>query len=269
MNNDKFKQDMRNTFNNEVPDPLENIKSDPRFFVPQKNTGFSLRGISNKKVFAGILSVFVLTLIIVTSLSRLSTPVVASTVTIDINPSIIVTLDEEDNVINAKGLNNDGETVIDKDTTYRGMTIEEFIDILVKHLEDNEYITDAEDAYNIILFNIDTNNESKKAQIQQRFQNEFSRLLNNNSAGYWLLNSDDIELTNEQRRQIREQSQLSTQTQARLVLVYRLNSLQDDYTVEELSDMTLIQLYNLYLEHETLDNLPDYDDMPGNKWNKK
>lgn len=263
MKKESFEKDLKELFESDIPDPLSRIKQDPRFRIPEKNTGFSLSNLLNRKVFISVLSVFILALVVVTSLSRVSEPIVAATVTIDINPSIVVTLDENDFVINASALNDDAETVLSKDVTYQGLTIEAFIDILIEQLETTDYIVTTEGDYNIILINVDSDDETKLTKIQDRFKNQIDKKMNSINADHWVLDSDDIELTEEEEVQFKNQFKLSTQSQARLVLIYRLSLIQDEYTSDELLDMSLVNLYKLYIENESPDNLPDYNSMPG------
>lgn len=260
--NNHFEKDVNDTFYENVPDILSQIKSDPRFKVPEKNTGFSLNPFSNKKVFAGLLSVFILTLIIVTSYNHLSEPVVASTVTIDINPSIIVTLDKDDYVINVTGVNEDGEEILDRDIKYSGLTIEELVDILIVKLQNSNYIVTTTDDYNIVLINVENNDAEKQQWIKQQFSNKFEEKLSKNNADYWVFDSDTIPVDDQNFQNFKSHNKMSTETKARLTLIYRLSVIQDEYTVQELKNMTVRELYTIYIEYEDQQYLPNYDQMP-------
>jgi hypothetical protein len=269
MKKDPFEKELKEFFVSDVPDPLNRIKQDPRFKVPDKDTGFSLHNLLNRKVMVSVLSVFILSLILVTSINRFSEPVVATTVTIDINPSIVITLDEDDFVIKAVASNDDAEVVLSRDITFKGLTIESFIDVLIERLDNTNYIITSSDDYNIILINVDSTNDTRTTQIQARFKNQIDKKMNSLNASHWVLNSDDIKLTEQQQQQFNQQFKLSTQSQARLTLIYRLSLIQDEYSSEELLKMSVINLYNLYIEYENETNLPNYDSMPGRNTHKR
>lgn len=263
MKKEVFEEDLKELFTGVVPDPLQSIKQDPRFKVPEKKVGFSIGNLLNRKVLVTAFSVFLLALVLITSINRFSEPVVASTVTIDINPSIVITLDKDDYIINVTASNADAEIVLEKDVRYKGLTIEAFVEILIQRLEETNYIVTSGDDYNVILINVDSEDETISTQIQARFRNEIDKRMNAINASHWVLNSDDITLTDEETQEFKQQFQNSSQSKARLVLVYRLSLIQDEYTSDDLLDMSLIELYNLYIEYETPENLPDYDTMPG------
>ena len=63
-----------------------------------------------------------------------------STITLDINPSIEISLDKEEQVIKIKALNNDAKSIVGKE--YNNKTIDETFELLVKKLIDNDYIND-------------------------------------------------------------------------------------------------------------------------------
>lgn len=267
----EFEQEVLETFNADVPDPISKIKSDPSFRVPPKPTGFNVFEFFKNKKVIGALSAIIFSLIIVASISRVAAPVVASTVTIDINPSLVITLDSNDRVITVTGLNDDAEAILDSEKSYKGMSIEEFVDVLIVLLDDSDYIVNNTDDYNIVLINVDSENESKTSVIQERFSTKINQNMRNLNASCFVLNSDDIDLTNDDREFVKSQFQSSNQTQARWVLIYRLSNIQDEHTVDELKDMTLVELYNIYIMYEDIDNLPNYDNMPGirNRFNQK
>jgi hypothetical protein len=253
---------IQNSFNEVVPDPIHQIKSDPRFRVPEKPSGFSLSSLLNKKVYASILSILLLAVILITSLNQLTEPVVASTITFDINPSIVVTLDEDDNVINATGLNDDGNLVISRDIKVKGLSIDEFIDLLVLRLEETNYILSSDDDYNIILISVENNDNETQELLKTKIQTRLNSKLEQYNQNHWVLDGDSIPTNNFNLNQFKTEHNLNNQSNARVALIYRISELQDLYSIDELSAMSIKDLYSIYLEHEDTQFFPNYDKMP-------
>lgn len=262
MNESKFKDDIKNTFESQVPDVLHQIKASPKFAVPKRNHLLSRWIVKPNKAVVSLFSIFVVVLIVLFSIRQLRDPVAASTVTLDINPSIVITLDEDDNVISVSTVNNDGETVIEKNIRYRGLSIEEFVDILVRRLEALGYIVTTDAETNIILIEVDAENTTIRNRVETAFKTRLNTKMEEFGAPHWVLNSREIRLV-EQHDELRDRMIVERYTRAKLTLVYRILELDDSYTKEDLIELTVRQLYNLYINLEDPENLPDPDQMPG------
>ena len=75
---------------------------------------------------------------------------VVSTITLDINPSIKVNLDKNNKVINVKAVNNDAKKIVSKE--YKNKTIEEFFDLLVVKVIENDYVDSSYNNLGIIIY---------------------------------------------------------------------------------------------------------------------
>ncbi len=266
MNKKKIKDRMRETFESEVPDVLSKIKASPDFYIPEKHqTVFGLRRFFNKKMALSLMSVFVIALIVVSMINRNNDPVVASTLTLDVNPSIEITLDEDDFVIAVSAINDDGDEVVQKNIKYLGMTLDEVLEVLVDRLNELGYIVTTVDDSNIILIEVSSDNEVRRQRVEELLKAKLQTEMNKHSNSNWVLNSRDIQLTEEQRTRINQDSRLGTYTRAKLTLMYRINSLDSSNTLRELEQLNIRQLYNIFIELEDPDNLPDYNQMPGRR----
>jgi len=265
MNDDQMRKRIKETLEADVPDVLSQIKASPDFYVPQKRSGFSLQNIFKNRIAVSLMSIFVITLLIV-GVSRTATPpVVASTVTLDINPSIEIKLDEDDNVISVAAINYDADEVVQKNIKYKGLTIEQVLDILIPRLEALGYIVSSTDETNVILIEVDSNNESIRARVEAAFQTKLNTQLNRYGADHWVMNSRDITLTDGEQSLLEVDPRLRFVSRAKLTLAYRINALDDSYELADLVPMTVRELYTLFITLENPDNLPEYDDMPGNR----
>lgn len=261
MDDNKMKNKIKETFNSEVPDVLSKIKASPDFQVPQNETGFSLRKLFSRKLTMMLTSVFVVVIMLSVVIGRTNN-IVASTVTIDVNPSIEITLNRNDNVIGVTALNDDGEEVIEKDVKYKGLSIDDALEIIVKRLHELGYVVDTDTQNNVLLITVDSRNAEKKTKIQEKFNERLQKELEKYNDSHWVFDEDDFNLTDEQIRQIRNNDLLNQYSYTKIALAYKINELQPNYTLRKLSELTVRQLYNLYIRLEDPNNLPNKDKMP-------
>ncbi len=261
MNDQKFKEHVQETFNSEVPDVLGKIKASPEFRVPEKEKGFSLRTVFNKRFTLSFTSAFIVLLIAVIMLNRDNT-VVASTITLDVNPSIEITLDEDDFVIDVVAINDDGDDVVQKNINYKGLTLDKAIEILVERLNELGYIVTSTDANNIVLVEVSSDDEDIKTRLETAFQTKLQTELNKYSQSSWVMKTSEIKLSEQQIAQIRQSQYVNQMTRAKLMLIYRIRELDDTYLIRDLVEMNISELYDIFIQIEDHSNLPDYDKMP-------
>ena len=245
MNHD-MKKIIKESFT-KTPDVLESIKKDSRFRIPEKthNSIFSLMKINRYKMtFA---SIFILLLLVVLGINlNTNTQVYASTVTIDINPSIEITLDENDLVISIRALNDDGETMIERNIQYQKMNIDQVMSVLIKRAIDLEYITEDE-IDNIIYIHVEGSSDSVKERVRQHIEESiYQEMIYRNRQGR-VIRSDQFDLTLEQRNQIQSKALELGITPGKMIYIFSIDSLDidDEYTLEELAQMNMRQLYRI------------------------
>lgn len=99
--------------------------------------------------------------------------VVASTVSLDVNPSIQITVNEKERVLDVKALNKDAETVIG-DMDFKGSSIDVVINALVGSMLRNGYLNELA---NSILISVDNADKAKGAVLQKKLTEEVNNLL--------------------------------------------------------------------------------------------
>ena len=265
MNDNQFKHQIKQQFEQEVPDVLNQIKASPQFRVPPKERVFDRLFGRPNKALATLVGVFVVSLILVFSIRQLSDPIVASTVTLDVTPSIVITLDEDDNVISVTTLNDAGEEVLQRNIRYRGLSIDEVVDILVTRLEALGFIVTTDTDTNVILIEVDSKNATIQARVEEAFRNRLNDKMDQFDAPHWVLNARDIPLDDDHAQEFQHGPVMNLQTRARLTLVYRIHELDDSYVIDDLLEMRIRDLYDLFISLEDPDNLPDYNQMPGHR----
>jgi hypothetical protein len=260
MKKSKFEEMITTSFKSETPDVLDKIKSSDQFYVPEKVKKYDFSRFFNKRLSYSLASIFVLAIVLFSVLSSgTEVPaVVASTVTIDINPSIQITLDEDDNVINVSAINSDGEILIDRDIIYKGMSLERAIEIIIAAAIREDLIVDgAEDNY--ILIDVASNRADIKARVEAaleaKIQAEMSRL----SRQVEIARENRDELTADQIDDLKNNADQFRLSPAKLHLINRIIEADDSYTILLLKDYSIKDLYALLRQVS-----PEDDDSPGN-----
>lgn len=267
MEDKNIKSKLKDTFNSEVPDVLSSIKASPDFRIPTKEEGFSLRNILNRRLVFTFTSIIVIALIFSVGFAR-NNLVIASTVTMELNPTIEISLNRQDYVVKVTAINDDGDEVIERDVTYRGLTIDEALEILVERLNELGYVVDTDDVNNIILIEVDGKSEAIKERIQTAFETKLQYELEKYNKSHWVFDQDDFELTDEQLRLIKNHELLEKMSATKLALVFRINTLEPSYSLATLARTSLRDLYDLYITLEEDDNLPNRSNMPDPKNNQ-
>lgn len=110
-------------------------------------------------------SVFCLMIVALLSIfgEGMATNKVAAYVTMDINPSIEVGIDENENVIEVRGINDDGLELL-QDLAYEGITLEAFSDLIVQRIELGHYLDSGK--ANIIIASTVMNKNQKDYEIE-------------------------------------------------------------------------------------------------------
>jgi len=265
MNNDNFKNKLKEEFSRTTPDILDKIKSDSRFEVPAKEEKsrifdfFKLRSVRYSLV-STFMIVIVAALLFTGSTS---TQVYASTVTLDINPQLQFTLDEDDTVIEVEALNDDGDEIFINNVKYKKMTITEVIEHIVDRLERNGYIVDNED--NVVMIYVDGTSDAVKERVLNKVQTNMNASIQARNKAVKFIKSNDYDITVAEAKVILELSEDYKINPGRLILIQQIRKIDDSYTIRQLGRLTMRELYNLEKDlKDAEDNTRPYNDNNGN-----
>ena len=260
MNKSKFEERITTSFKSETPDILDKIKSSDQFYVPDKVKKYDFSRFFNKRLSYSLASVFVLAIVLFSVLTSGTSldPVVASTVTIDINPSIEITLDEDDNVINITAINSDGELLIDRDIKFRGLSLDETIEIIIAEAIVRGFIVDdTED--NIILIDVSSEELDIKARVEQALEVKITSEMAKVARAVQVRRENREDLTEDEVEELKDDASQFRISLAKLHLINQIIDEDDTYTIEDLKDLSVRSLYVI------LNNLVPEDDItPGN-----
>lgn len=98
---------------------------------------------------------------------------VASTVSLDVNPSIEIFVNQKEKVLDVKANNEDGQIVIG-DMDFKGNSLDITVNALIGSMLKNGYINELA---NSILVSVNNNDPQQSAQLQQKLTDEINALL--------------------------------------------------------------------------------------------
>lgn len=259
MEKQNFKFKIKESLNERTPDILSKIKNSSEFKVPVKQKRSLSDYFSYRKMSYSLASVFVLAILVsLVFSSRASAPVVASTITVDINPSIQITLDENDFVINVTAVNDDGEAIISHDIKYRGLTLDRCLEIIIEKAHEEGFIVNSTEE-NVILIRVDSENAEIKtrieAQVEIKLQNEVSRY----AQLVRIIKENGGDITQEELKTLIDIANENRISVAKLLLINKIVVLDDSYTLLDLKDEGIRDLYILhYRLLAPIDNIDDF-----------
>jgi len=267
MEKHDIKYRIKESFDERTPDILNSIKNSREFRLPVKTKKSLSDYISFKSFSFSLATVFVLAILVTLVFSsQPATPVVASTITVDINPSIQITLDDEDKVINVTAINIDGEEILSNNIKFRGLSLDETIEILIEAAYNHGFIIETNDE-NIILISVDSNNEEIRERLESQLERKIANEVNKYASIVRVIKERNPNVTDEQIKTLADTAKENNMTVAKLLLIRTIISLDSTRSLDELKDFSIRELYRIKykLLNPTEDDTPsNNDDTPGN-----
>lgn len=175
MANKDTEQKIKQAFSNAVPDIRDSILSDCK---SQKGAVIIMTD-TNKRTFstrhlAGIAAAFVL---LIGGMAGFRTYranySVASTVSLDVNPSIEIEVNKKETVLAVNPRNEDAQIVVG-DMDFKGSNLDVTLNALIGSMLRNGYLNELA---NSILISVDNQDPVKSAELQERLANEINAVL--------------------------------------------------------------------------------------------
>ncbi len=243
MKDTEINAKVRQAFSGAVPDVLESVLSDCR---EQKGTVVLMTESKKNnrwaKVVAGIAACLVLLLGGGFGLRAYNINYsVDSTVSLDVNPSIQITANEKERVLEVIPLNDDASVVIG-DMDFSGSDLDVVINALIGSMLKNGYLSEMA---NSILISVDNNDPVKSAQLQERLAQEVSSLLQTDTFSGSVLSqtiTDDAALS--------AMAETYGITVGKAQLIQEILNTSTGHTFEELAPLSINEL-NLILSTGT------------------
>ncbi len=158
---------------------------------------------------------------------------VSSTVSLDVNPSIQITVNEKERVLEVKALNKEGGIVIG-DMDFEGSDIDVTMNALIGSMLRKGYLNELA---NSILISVDNNDPAKGEQLQEKLTEKVNELLE--SDGFFGAVLGQTIRENGNLQQLAEQYGI---TQGKAQLIQQILDSTTGHTFEELAPLTINEL---------------------------
>lgn len=170
---------------------------------------------------------------------------VASTVSLDINPSIEIRVNRKERVLDVVPLNEDGRIVVG-DMDFAGSDLDIAVNALVGSMLRNGYLNELS---NSILISVDGGDTAKNSQLQEKLSAEISSLLETDTFSGAVLSqtvtADDA---------LRSLADTYGITVGKAQLVQQIMNASPLYTFESLAGLSINELNLLLESHSTPEN---------------
>lgn len=158
---------------------------------------------------------------------------VDSTVSLDVNPSVIIQINKQEKVLDVLPLNDDGRTIV-KDLDFKGSDLDVTVNALVGSMLRNGFL---DDLANSILVSVDNDNEKAAADLQKRLSAEIDSILTTDAFSGSVL-SQVVEKDDE-LESLAEKYGISV---GKAQLIRRITTQNTAYNFEDLVGLTINEL---------------------------
>ncbi len=231
---------IKNAFTAATPDVLDSVLSDCR---EMKGTVIVMkkekRSLPYIKYFAAAAACLLLVLGGILSFRIYDMNYsIDSTVSLDVNPSIQITANKKERILDVVGLNEDGKKVIG-DMDFKGSDLDVAVNAIIGSMLRNGYLNDLA---NSILISVDNSDPAVSSALQERLTQEVNSLLQTESFTGAVLSQTISD--NENLEQLKNQYGITTGKAQLIQEILKNDSL---HTFEELVPLSINEL-NLLME---------------------
>lgn len=244
MTNREAEQKIKQAFLNAVPDIRDSVLSDCQ---NQKGAVTIMTDIKRKNPWprrlAGIAAAFVLLIGGVTGFQVYQANyTVASLISLDVNPSIEIQVNQKEQVLAVNARNEDAKIVVG-DMDFKGSSLDVTINALIGSMLRNGYLNEMA---NSILVSVDNQDPMKGAELQERLASEINEVLQTGS-----FNGAVLSQTISADSSLRELSDTYGITLGKAQLIQQIISQNTFYSFEDLVPLSINEL-NLLSESGNL-----------------
>jgi uncharacterized membrane protein YkoI len=247
MKNNEMESKIKKAFTQETPDVLDSVLSDckaqkGKVIVMERKIKMSRWA----KRTVAVAAVFLLMIGSVFGYRIYDTNyAVASTVSLDVNPSIEVLVNQKEKVLSVNPINEDGKIVVG-DMKFAGNSLDVTINALIESMLRNGYL---DELANSILVSVDNEDPQKGVQLQNKLTEEINSLLKTGSFEGAVLSQ--VVSSDDSLKKIADQYGI---TPGKAQLIRKIISQNSLYTFEMLVPLSINEL-NLLIGSSSLDEV--------------
>lgn len=245
MNNDKLYNQIKQLAEKDVPDLRQRIKQDQRF-IRQEKPSLLKRLIHRPSLLMGTFSLAIILMIFVT-VGLPQQLEASSSIFIEINPSVQIDLDEEDQVLKVIPLNEDARRLLEDLDNLEKLDVLVAVDAIIeKAIEKGHLSAD----HPVVLYDVISDSQTLLERLNDRIQAQIPAI-----AQQRLPNLDMVR-GNAHSRPDDPGSNLPTpgHTMRHNLILDILEAYPDEYTYEELSSLSMGELRRLITNQDSSDN---------------
>jgi len=225
----------------------------------------------SKKIMVGVACLLIM---ITASYSVVGYARPVTFVTMDINPSVELLLNRYDYVLKARGLDENGKTIVGDGRALRNVTLKSALSLLISRAKDFQYLNKEQNTVMITVSNINDHVSQTEEQIKEIVTEEIASQTQSSQDN----NTNAIEESSETKKENdnglnviventtikkhREAKQMNI-SQGRLVLYEKLKEINPEATLNHIKEASVAQILHEIME-EKLVNYEDIDKKEGN-----
>lgn len=162
---------------------------------------------------------------------------VDSIVSLDVNPSIELLINDNERIIEAKALNKDAQTVID-DMDFKGSDLTLAVNAIIGSMVRNGYI---DELSNAILLSVDSDNKKHSEKLKEKLADEIGEILNGEG-----LKGEVISQTIKKDKKISKLAEEYGITNGKAQLINKIIGKYPEYSFTELAPLSIHQLNQIF-----------------------
>ncbi len=233
MKNNDIERRLKQAVEQITPDVLDNILSQCN---QQSGKVMKMKKFGNRKLLNSIVGIAAAFAIIVGgffAVRNLNNDSVYSTVTLDVNPSIELSVTDKEKIIEVKPLNNDAKTVIG-DMNFKDSSIDVAVNAIIGSMLRNGYI---DELSNSILVSVDCLKEQDGKKLEEKLNKNIEELLKNDSFSGAVLSQ-----TVNHKDDIDSKAEKYGITVGKAQLINKIIASNNRYSFEQLVPLTINEL---------------------------
>ena len=269
----KVEDVIKNAFDNCTPDIFDKIEKDCQMLKgadvtmnnEKKNNDVAndkvidisvnkQRRMNYVKILGTIVAVFVIVIGLIGYFNYAKLTHIDSVIALDINPSVEISLNNFDRVVEAKALNSDGEKVL-KGMDLKNVDMDVAINAIVGSLLKNGYISEVA---NSVLVSVKNDDEVKASEIEEKIIDEVEKILKASKINAAIL-SQMYDDNDDEIKRIAKENNIS-EGRAKLIAVLLKQKIKDtkgnEITEKDLAEMSINEL-NILMKSKNV----KFDDM--------
>lgn len=232
MDKRELESRIKASFVNIAPDILESVLSDCNM---QKGQVIVMQEKKKKRPFIKYMAGMAAALMLVIGGMSIyqGNHAIASTIMLDVNPSIEIQVNKGEKVLNVKSLNEDAQIVVGE-MDFAGSSLDVTVNALIGSMLRNGYISDAA---NSILVTVDNNDPAAGQAMQSRLMSEINAILESGNVSGAVLGQT---VTNDS--EIQKLAEQYGITIGKAKLIKQITQQNTFYTFEDLVPLTINEL---------------------------